>query len=263
MTGFYTHRKTVKLRSKIGNDALWVPPRLWAYAAENQPDGNLAGYSSEEIAELIGCPKYAKSILQALKECRFVDENGIIHDWEVHNGYHEKFSIRAKKAAVARWSKSPPLTPLKQEIGNGKVESGDKHCLTNACSIQPTLEMAKKWLTDWKNSGADYSQQEMESAFLALQANGWMWGRNPVADPRAALERQIQTDRQRSGKSSSNGKHPHWPPRREVELYAKEKDDDKGYWVSWYEFWSKKDFKRGENLIDWKVELAASIAKRR
>ena len=134
MTGFYTHRKTVKLRSKIGQDANWIPPRLWAYAAENQPDGDLAGYSSEEISELIGCPKYATSILQALKDCRFVDESGMIHDWNEHNGYHQKFSERAKKAAAARWG-SPVPPP---ETGKGKGERGDKHCLTNACSILPT-----------------------------------------------------------------------------------------------------------------------------
>ena len=75
-------------------------------------------------------------------------------------------------------------------------------------NIQPTLEMAWKWLADWRNSGADYSKTEMESAFLALSANGWMWGRNPIVDYRAALERQIQSDRQKSGKSMMKRKAP-------------------------------------------------------
>jgi hypothetical protein len=37
-----------------------------------------------------------------------------------------------------------------------------------------------------------------------------MWGRNPVTDWRAALERQIQTDRERSkhGIASRNGEKP-------------------------------------------------------
>ena len=138
-TGFYTNRKTVKLRSKIGADANWIPPRLWAYAAENQPDGNLSSYKSEEIAELVGCPKYATSILQALKDCGFVDKDGMIHDWAEHNGYHERFSIRAKTAAQARWSKAPPTPPEDTETGKGKGDSGDKHCYKDATSIPVEL----------------------------------------------------------------------------------------------------------------------------
>ena len=145
MTGFYTHRKTVKLRSKIGTDANWVVPRLWAYAAENQPDGDLSGYTSEEIAEVIGCHKHAPSMLQALKDCGFVDENGMIHDWAEHNRYHKMFSIRAKIAAEARWAKTPPTPP--KDTGNGTVDSGQgsKHdpsigqaCAKHAPSILPT-----------------------------------------------------------------------------------------------------------------------------
>src|ERR1035437_25626 len=132
-TGFYTHRKTVKLRSKIGNDAFWIPPRLWAYAAENQPDGNMESYTSEEMSELLGCQRYASSILQALKDCGFVDKNGMIHDWEEHNGYHKTFSDRAKKAADARWGKGE--TGERQR----KEEIGDKHCSSIAPSIGERL----------------------------------------------------------------------------------------------------------------------------
>lgn len=134
MTGFYVNRKTLRLRAKLGSDAYWIPPRMWAYAAEHQPDGDLSSYTSEELAELLGCSKHCLIMLQALKDSGFVDESGMIHDWNEHNGYHQKFSERAKKAAAARWSKSntPPTGK-----GNRKVEmeSGDKHCLMDATSI--------------------------------------------------------------------------------------------------------------------------------
>jgi hypothetical protein len=70
-------------------------------------------------------------------------------------------------------------------------------------SFEPTFDHAKKWLSDWKRSGADYSESETRTAFLALSANGWMWGKNPVTNFQAALERQIQTDRQRT----NHGQH--------------------------------------------------------
>lgn len=165
MTGFYTHRKTVKLRTKLGDNAFWVVPRLWAYAAENQPDGDMSKYSSEELAILLGCPSYAKTMLQALKKSGFIDENGFIHDWHEHNGYHKKFSERAKKAAEARWSKPP--TPPKELNGNRKEESGDKHCLSDAPSIYtPQARAALHWLNE--KSGRHF--RESESSLSVIQA---------------------------------------------------------------------------------------------
>lgn len=162
MTGFYSHRKTVKLKIKVGNDAFWIPPRLWAYAAENQPDGDLSAYSSEEIAELLGCNKYASSILQALKDSGFIDETGYIHDWKIHNGYHETFSERAKKAASARWSKT--------EKGNRKEESGDKHCSSNATSINQDLEMIEKIYSAYpKKVGKPAALKAIKTAMSKLE----------------------------------------------------------------------------------------------
>lgn len=61
-------------------------------------------------------------------------------------------------------------------------------------------EWAGKWLAEARKSGADYTQWEMRTALLALKANGFKWGTNQIVDHRAALERQIQTDRQRKTK---------------------------------------------------------------
>lgn len=138
LTNFWTHRKTAKLRSLIGNDALWILPRLWSYAAENQPDGDFTKYSPEEIALLIGYQGDAQAMLQALQQALFM--NGMqLHDWEEHNGYHHTFSERAKKAAKARWDKK----------GNemiGKEKKGDKQCFKHDVSINEPKNGYKKRL---------------------------------------------------------------------------------------------------------------------
>ena len=143
-TAFYTHRKTVKLRRRFGDDAFWIPPRLWAYAAENQPDGDLSAYSSEELAMLIGCDKHAPSMLEALLGAGFLDQDGKIHGWQEHNGYHSAYSDRAKVAANARWDKERGKGKGETERGYMKGERGDKHCLEHACSTRlhgiPTSE---------------------------------------------------------------------------------------------------------------------------
>lgn len=64
-------------------------------------------------------------------------------------------------------------------------------------------EIAKRWLADWTKNGADYTEFEARGAFLALQAGGWQWGKRDITDPRAALERQIQTDRERKANGHS------------------------------------------------------------
>lgn len=103
-TSFWQHRKTMRLRGIIGDDAFWIPPRLWSYAAQNQPDGDFSDYSASELALLLGYHKDAQAMLEALQQARFLDEMKI-HGWEEHNGYHGVFADRAKKAAAARWEK--------------------------------------------------------------------------------------------------------------------------------------------------------------
>lgn len=138
MTGFYSHRKTARLRSKIGNDAFWIPPRLWAYCAENQPDGDVSGYSADELAMLLGCSSNAQAMLEALKEAGFITQDGKVHGWDEHNRYHTAYAERAKTAAKARWSKVSPQTPLQEDSGQRTQDKGvsiAKQCSSNASSI--------------------------------------------------------------------------------------------------------------------------------
>ena len=132
-TGFFAHRKTLRLRAALGDDAFWVPPRLWAYAAEQQPDGVFEDYSAEEIASLIGYTsptRDASSMLQALLKHGFMDANPLrIHNWAEHSRYHQTFADRAKKAAAARWSKSPstPTPDTEKERGTSILQACLKH----------------------------------------------------------------------------------------------------------------------------------------
>lgn len=192
-TGFYTHKKTAKLRSLIGDDAFWIPPRLWAYAAENQPDGDFSSYDSAQLAMLLECPKYATSILQALVSGGFIEESGIIHDWSEHNGYHDRYSARAKLAAEVRWQKEKsPIPPKERESGKRKEERGDKHCLTDATSIaasppRPKFEAPQLEAVIERANETGLSAIEAEKFFNFYESNGWRVGRNPMKSWTAAL----------------------------------------------------------------------------
>lgn len=143
-TSFYTNRKTLRLRAAIGNDAYWVPPRIWSYAAENQPDGIFSDYSAEEIAALINYTGDATKMLEALLQARFMDADPLrVHDWDEHNGYHKTYSERAKKAANARWSKPSPSIPPSIDMDIEK--KGEASIATsNASSIPPVLKLTER-----------------------------------------------------------------------------------------------------------------------
>ena len=142
-TGFFTHRKTLRLKAAIGTDAFWIPQRIWAYAVENQPDGDFSNYTAEEIASLIGYIGDASKMLEALLKAGFMDEAPLrIHDWGEHNSYHKTFSDRAKKAADARWAKKSPSTPspnTEKDSGEGK---GASIATSNASSIPPVIRVS-------------------------------------------------------------------------------------------------------------------------
>ena len=115
---FYTHRKTAKLRAVLGEAALWLPPRLWAYAAENQPDGVFKDYTAAELASHLGYTKDAKRMLEALLQAGFLDSGPLrIHAWNQYNGYHAVFAARAKNAAEARWQKERSKEKVQEKRG--------------------------------------------------------------------------------------------------------------------------------------------------
>lgn len=201
---FYTHRKTARLRGILGNDALWIPPRLWAYAAENQPDGRFIEYTAKELAMLIGYSGNASRMLQALLDVGFMDADPLaIHDWHEHNGYHKSYAERASKAAAARWNKPPSDSPelkvpdktvpdLKgKETSNASsiLEASNRQRTVIEPSVQPSLvtvpastRFKKPTLDEIKFAcaKAGLPEAEAERFHNYYESNGWRVGKNPM-----------------------------------------------------------------------------------
>jgi hypothetical protein len=142
-TGFFTNLKTYSLKSKIGNDAYWIPQRLWCYAAESQPDGDFSQHSNAILAEVLGCGQYSANLKELLTDAGFLDGCGKIHNWVAHNAYHEAYSIRAKKAAATRWGDRKPKQKQKQERDRGnpkwKKSMNAQAMLKQSSSIAPSI----------------------------------------------------------------------------------------------------------------------------
>lgn len=134
--GYWTHRKTLRLTALLGPSWAYIPIRIWCYAAENQPDGDFEKYLPEELALLVGYSGDAQAMLQALQQAGFMD--GLkIHDWNDHNSYHQTYSDRAKKAALARWEKT-------RQDKKGKETSNASSISTEKKDVFPTTPRSIK-----------------------------------------------------------------------------------------------------------------------
>jgi hypothetical protein len=143
-SSFWTHRKTLQLRRKLGDAAFWIPPRLWSFAAENAPDGDLSNYQAEDLAMLVQYSGNAQEMLQALHEAGFL-ENGVIRNWEERNSFHVINHDRARKAAEARWAKRNEKLfqrerDMEKEKEKERKQASPEQCLTDAPSIRSATE---------------------------------------------------------------------------------------------------------------------------
>lgn len=148
---FFSHRKTARLRARLGDDALWIPPRLWAYAAQNQIDGNFSSYSSDELAMLLECSKHAPSLLQALKDCGFMTQEGEIHQWAEHNAFHAVNSNRARKAALARHDKESKdkNKETETETETSTLQASSKDAPSRDASLSPLSKEVEEICLEW------------------------------------------------------------------------------------------------------------------
>lgn len=79
---FYGDARTHMLRARIGERALWVVPRLWCFAAEHAPDGNLSAYPADVLAEELRYKGKGEAMVNALKEAGYLGADGLLIDWE-------------------------------------------------------------------------------------------------------------------------------------------------------------------------------------
>ena len=105
-----THPKTMKLKRRLGHEAVCCLLQLWAFTAKNRPDGLLCNMDAEDIELAALWEGEHGKFAEALAEVGFLDEveSGVyaIHDWVEHNEYASKADERsqvAKRAADSRW----------------------------------------------------------------------------------------------------------------------------------------------------------------
>jgi hypothetical protein len=209
---FFTHRKTIRLRAALGEDAFWIPPRLWAYAAEHHPDGIFRDYSPGEIATAIGYTGDASRMLRALLQAGFMDHDPLrIHDWLQWNWYHQAFAERAKRAAAARWQKEKGK---EKGTETDLEERGEEPSIASSIAPKSTTSEAtgggaKPPLEMWKlrRDRKDLKQQIREVAESCRPDKELLAGLRTELE---AVEKGIRDFGKVNGQSAGKRQHP--PP---------------------------------------------------
>jgi hypothetical protein len=177
---FWSHRKTIRLRAILGDSALWLPPRLWSYASQNQPDGDFSKYLPEEIALLLAYAGDAKAMLGALQQAGFVDQDMKIHGWAEHNAYHQEYAERASKAATARWEKHREREEKKKQKKKGKERSQAMLPASGALATEEEVVAYCEEIGLRKIDG--------QICFNRWQTNGWTIKGNPIKVWKSAIQ---------------------------------------------------------------------------
>lgn len=108
----FTNRKFRRLRSALGPGACMALVELWGYAATNEPDGALLGWSSDDVEVAANWDGIRGVFTQHLVDLHWLDpaEGGgyLIHDWAENQPWiadAPKRSAHAKKAIDTRWAR--------------------------------------------------------------------------------------------------------------------------------------------------------------
>ena len=108
--GFFRHLKTKKLEKRLGESGVLALLKLWGYATEFRPEGDLSGLSNEDL-ELAIDWKQDTPLIQVLAEVGFLDGeagNYQLHDWIEHNPWVSESSERSDAARLSRLARKHP-----------------------------------------------------------------------------------------------------------------------------------------------------------
>ncbi len=133
--GLSRHRKTRRLAHLLRlsiPEAVGCLVLFWAEVRVQEPDGELAGWESADVACAMGLPADRSDALDAMVAARWIDSDGgslHVHEWFEHNGNHmreaeKKRAARSVKASCPR--DVPGMSPGHPSDGTGRDGTGEE-----------------------------------------------------------------------------------------------------------------------------------------
>ena len=113
------HPKSDLLEAATGIPRAWSHVvELWLWVSRVQADGDLSKLPAATIARRSGVSTDPDAWVQALKDCGFLDADGIVHDWWEYQGEHMRKRERDKARAAEK--RKQAKTGLQKSLHNPK-----------------------------------------------------------------------------------------------------------------------------------------------
>lgn len=130
----WTHRKTFELAGILDLDDTYAAAhliRLWTWALDNAPSGDLNGISDRAVAYGAGWRGDAEAFVSALVDSGWLDADRCIHDWNEYAGrLIERRTANADRMRAARATRVLPTN-------RGHSESVQSTCSARAGATVP------------------------------------------------------------------------------------------------------------------------------
>ena len=103
-TGFWSHPKTRKLIKRLGLEGVRSLQILWLWAAQEKPDGSLAGMDWEDIELAADWQGEERAFFDHCLGVWIDEVEGgyVLHDWAAHNPWQVNADDRSDKARFSR-----------------------------------------------------------------------------------------------------------------------------------------------------------------
>lgn len=126
--GLSTHHKTIKLMRRCGDRSFYCLIRLWSWAAQYRPDGDLSGMDDEAIEIASDWQGDVGSFVTQLSSVGFIDGNSgcyQLHDWCHHNPWACKAEDRSDSGRLNKLAVKFPrqVEKLKENGVKGVTKS--------------------------------------------------------------------------------------------------------------------------------------------
>jgi hypothetical protein len=112
---YWSDPRQLRLRREIGDAALWLPVRLWTFAATAAESGNMAEYLPSDLARLLDYAGNGGAMIAALQAAGYLDEECRIVGWEELYSLPAARQRAAKTGAAGRWVKKAPWVDGRQK----------------------------------------------------------------------------------------------------------------------------------------------------
>jgi hypothetical protein len=126
---YWSDPRQLRLRREIGDAALWLPARLWTFAATSAESGKLAEYSPSDLARLLEYAGDGEAMIVALQAAGYLDKKCRIFGWAELFSLPASRRLAGKTGAAGRWAKKASPVNGRQKEEKEKIEEREAHAL--------------------------------------------------------------------------------------------------------------------------------------